>query len=134
MPSKVTQKKKREEDHDNLGAKLLALLFFGALITFSFVVFGQKKDNPKKAPRPRAEILGEETKSPVQDLANLGQQAETTVVEAAQDVQKTTGQVLGTVTGSAANFVVENAGESLFTQIEKLPAQQQEEIKQKICK
>lgn len=142
MPSKSAQKKKSPlrrlagggGENDNLGVKLLTLLFIIVLLTFSYFALSQKKDAPKKAPRLRAEILGEESRGPIEDLANLGRQAETAVVDTARDVQNASGQVLGMVTSSAASFVVENAGESVFKQIEKLPPQQQEELKKQICK
>ncbi len=134
MPSKATQKKKKDEDGDNLGLKFIVVLFFIALLGFSYFILSQKKDQPKKPPRARAAILGEETGNPVRDLADLGRQTEQAVISTTEEVKEVTGQVLGAVASSAATFVVENAGESLFNQIRNLPPQQQEEIRQQICR
>ena len=135
MPSTTALKNKKQDDFDNLGVKLVVLLIFAAFIGLVIFAFSQKKkSSPKKVSLPKENVLGTGTKGPVEDVTSLGHQAEATVIGAVQDVQKATGQVLGTATGNVASFVVQNAGESIFSQIEKLPQKQQEEIKQKICK
>lgn len=124
------------KDTEYIGVKLTILAIFAIFLTLAAFALENKKKAPpeKRTHAPKEEVLGDETGSPVADVTKIGEETEKLAVELSENAQKTAGDVLGMASQTAATFVVENAGNSLLEQIEKLPEKQQSELKQQICK
>ena len=138
MPS--TKRKKSPpaggKDTEYLGPKLIVVGIILALLVLTAFAMENRKNNtsPKKEEPVKEEVLGGETGNPISDVTAIGQETEKLAVNLTENAQKTAEEVLGSVSQTAASFVVENAGNSLLEQIQKLPEKQQSELKQQICK
>lgn len=132
----VPKDKKRENTESSLQLKLLALLILALLtVAFAYAVKSRKTETQKPKPIPGEQVLGREIhKTPIEDFQNLS----STIQSGAEDLKNTAQSgfesVLGAATESATRFVLENTAGSIATQINKLPENQQQELKQQICK
>lgn len=132
----VPKVKKKENSESSLQFKLLALLIFAVLtIAFAYAVKTRKTEVQKPKPIPDEQVLGGEIhKTPVEDFQNLSSTVQTGLDQAKEAAQDGLESVLGAATESATRFVLENTAGSIATQINKLPENQKEELKQQICK
>ncbi|MBI2051501.1 hypothetical protein HYT33_01940 [Candidatus Roizmanbacteria bacterium] len=130
-------------------------LYIKAAIVGTLIVLGvatafalnRKQKTPPSAAKPQTqkeEILGGETKlktdtktvnySKTPDYKKLETQTKNVVDQVIQGTQTTVQNVLGQTAEKAKEVVVQSASQGIVSQIEKLPKDQQEELKNNICK
>ncbi len=132
----VPKEKRRENTESSLQFKLLALLVLVLLtMAFAYAVKSRKIGAQKPRRIPDEQVLGGEIhKTPVEDFQTLSGSVQTGIEQAKEAAQSGFESVLGAATESATRFVLENTAGSIATQINKLPENQKQELKQQICK
>ncbi len=119
---------------------ILRLFFISALIVTA-VIFNKTRSGQVKS---RNEVLGQ-TKENTLSLDNLQAGAKKILDEAANKTEETLGDVLGQAqtfaeqtasksASSVSDFIFDNTVGSIIKQIDKLPQNQQEDIRRNICK
>ncbi len=118
---------------------ILRLFFISALIVVA-IIFNRTRG---KEAKPQSEVLGQTKTNPI-SLDSLQTGAKNLLDQAANQTEETLGDVLGQAqtfaeqtasksASSVSDFIFDNTVGSIIKQIDKLPRDQQEDIRRNIC-
>jgi hypothetical protein len=129
---KIKPLEKKEDRQIKIRLLFLFFLILSALLFSFFVKNKPPKENKKTF--PRQEVLGEKTENPKIDLPDLEKEFKQYKNQLTKEMNRLFEQTASKSNEIISSFVYDTAIKPLINQIQKLPKNQQEKVREEICK